>query len=150
MTSLLDSHPEISCRFNADDCDVGIFHFHNVHYEWLGLPMILIERDYFDGAVSEMVTPHGQRANYQYELTEQSVQIALNRRKLYTELLRPFADLVLSYEYLTNNGDEITELDCPELCDVLSIEHRVLTTDLQKMKKMVPKNIGELRARTIN
>ena len=149
MTSLLNSHPEIDCRFNSDDGEVGVFHFHNVRWEWLQLPMVLIERDYFDGAVSEMVSPHGERANNQYELSVRSVQTAINRRKLYTELLRRHADLVLKYEDLTNNGEEITELDCPELCDVLGVESRIFTTDFRKMEKMIPKNIGEIRARTI-
>lgn len=146
LASFLNSHPDISCAFNSD-ADISIFHFHNVQWDWLKLPTILIERDYFDGAVSEMVSP--QRANHKYELSVYSVQVAINRRKLYTELIRPHADLVLRYEDLTNGGEEITQLDCPELCDVLGVERRLLTTDFQKLKKMIPKNIGEIRARAI-
>lgn len=152
LTSLIDSHPDISCRFGDSDADVGVFHFHNVKWKWLDDPNIkkvLLERGIVEGSISEMVSPHGQRADGRYHLTPESVQRVAQRRRLYTELLRPYADLVLNYETITNGGEEVYEWQSDELCDLLGVSRRMLTCSMRKLLYVRPKNVEELRAGTI-
>jgi len=154
LTSLLDSHPDISCAFDsakgvAEAADVGVFHFHNFQWKWRKKPLIFVRRDIFWGVISELVSPHGERANEEYEFSQDTVQLRYNRRQLYTNLMAHNADLVLEYEDITDNGQEITEWSNPDLCTLLGIEDRVFTTQQKKLKKMQPKNLEALRGGTI-
>lgn len=147
LTSLIDSHPDISCCFNDSIVDVGVFHFHNLQWEWLvdsRITKVLLERDIFTGAVSEMVSPHGERANGQYVLSTQSVNLVRQRRQLHTELLRTYADFVLSYEAITG-GREVFEWQSDKLCDLLEISRHTMVCSMRMLRKMIPGNLEELR-----
>jgi hypothetical protein len=149
LISLLNSHPDISCCFNSTDADVGVFHFHNLEWCWVNDPTIkkiLLERDIFNGAVSQMVSPHGHRANGLYTIDQRSLNIAMKRRRLYTELLRPHAGFVLKYEAIAEKGKEVFDWQSDELCDFLEIARCEMFSSMRKMRKMLPRNLEELHA----
>jgi hypothetical protein len=146
LTSLLNSHPDLTCRFGDEAADVGVFHFHNVRWTWAhSIPMILLTRDYFEGAISELVSPQGGRVDEQFRLTPASVDRVHQRRELYTELLRPHASYVMSYEDLTDNGQEILTRELPEICEMLGVRTALLTSAVSRLPRAVPANIEELR-----
>lgn len=151
IQSLLDSHPEISCKFGNSGADVPVVHFHNLRWKWLTDPnvkVILLERSYIEGAISEMVDPYGERASGRYDLSQKAVQVVARRRQLYTELLRPHADLVLQYETITESRD-VREWRCDGLCDLLGISRRILICSMRRLPRVRPKNVEELRCGTL-
>lgn len=145
VRSLIDSHPETSCAFGAS-ADVGVFHYPGIKWDWLtNKKVILLTRDYFNGAISDLST---NRASGIYTLPVESVRMAVEKRRRYTELLKPYADLVVSYEEMTG-GAEIGSWDCDELCDLLGVGRCTFRTKVKKREAQIPSNLEELYASTI-
>jgi hypothetical protein len=71
------------------------------------------------------------------------VELVRQRRKLCTELLRPYAGLVLNYDEMTK-GKDLTHWKCDELCDLLEVDRKEFVCSHRKAEAMIPANIGEL------
>ncbi len=138
ITSLVDSHPDITCRHDMRICDVGHAHFDQLRWEYLQSDMIkiLITRDYEKGAISEIWQPY---RNYEYDPTDvymkRRIAFVAGQRELKTKLMMEHTDFTIDYDNLTE-GKEILEWDCPELCLLFGIKNQTFTTNFKKFPEI--------------
>ena len=142
VTSLVDSHPDITCRHDMRMCDVGHAHFDQLRWDYIQSDMIkvLITRDYRKGALSEICqTAWLECGDRVVDLTDRylkrRVAFIAGQRELKTELMRPYADYIIDYDNLTK-GQEILEWSCPELCILFGIKKHTFTTNFKKFPEI--------------
>jgi hypothetical protein len=158
LCSMLGSHPQIACPhepfFNQERRDnyrayleslqgevvIGHVHFHHLSPAMFAdaMPKILLERDYADGAISQILNG-SRRPDRQFEIKREYVQIAAEERQRRTEIMRPHADLVLTYEQLTTT--DASKL----ICEFLGVDVMPLLPRTRKTPPSRPANYEALR-----
>ena len=170
LCEMLDSHPHVVCRHEwtndwrrarmfdgsmdalarSSGKPVVVVHaqFDQIYPAMLrpGLPRILLERDYINGALSEMRSLHGNPAGATFALPNAQFAKRVAERNARTTMMRAFADLSVSYEALTGNEDVVAmpEVVGQQLCAFLGVPYYEMRPRRRKNKAWQPANMEEL------